>query len=267
MSFGQPARVDVPRLYRGEVVHARYSPRRHAFRHSVFFVALPLSQLRAAENLWFGVNRHRLLSVHFADYGPGDGTAPAAWLGALLAREGIRADGEIVLQTFPRVLGYVFNPVSFWYCHDCTGALRAIVAEVNNTFGERHCYLLAREDAGPIATGATLAAHKVFHVSPFFDIDGGYRFRFRIGAERSLARIDLHARDGALLLHTRIAGRSVDWRPHALLGAWLAHPFMTIGIIARIHLEAARLWWKGVRFHRKPAPPRVDVTRSETTPP
>lgn len=250
-----------PRLFFGRVMHRRLRPAAHAFVYPVFFLSIPLSRIDALENRWFGVNRWNLFGFHFSDHGARDGSHPLEWIRALLAREGLSvADGEVWLQTFPRVLGYVFNPVSFWFCHDRAGALRAILCEVSNTFGERHQYLLAHPDGRPMRWNETLAARKVFHVSPFFEVRGGYRFRFLAGGDRSLARIDYHD-EGGDLLHTSVSGEAVDYGPRALLRAFFAHPWMTAGVMARIHWQALRLWLKRVPFFSKPAPPVQQVTR------
>lgn len=257
------AAIDAPVLFTGEVLHHRLRPAVNRFRYRVFFVALPMSRIALAENRWFSLNRFNLVSLHYRDYGPGDGTHPLAWLRELLATEGVGgADGEIVLQTFPRVLGYAFNPVSFWHCHDREGALRAIVCEVNNTFGERHCYLLAHADGRAMRAGETLGARKVFHVSPFFPIEGDYRFRFRLGADRALARIDYHDSAGDLL-RTSVSGVGSAWSAGALVRAVSTHPLMTLAIIARIHWQALRLAAKRVRFFAKPRPPMQRVSRGE----
>jgi uncharacterized protein len=254
-----------PTLYWGEVLHRRLRPRVNAFRYRVCFVALPMSRLGLAENRWFSINRFNLFSLHYRDYGPGDGRHPLAWLRELLAAERLgAADGEIVLQTFPRVLGYVFNPVSFWHCFDRAGDVRAVVCEVNNTFGERHCYLLAHPDGAPLRSGETLHARKVFHVSPFFPVAGDYRFRFRLGADRALARIDYHDAAGDLL-HTSVSGSSRDWTARSFARTFAAHGWMTLAVIARIHYQALRLAAKRVRFFRKPAPPAQAVTRERET--
>src|SRR6476661_5529786 len=166
-----------PQLCFGQVRHTRLRPARNAFAYGVFFLRLPLRSLGAAPfgGRLFSRNRFNLLSFHDADHGDGC-QAPLDWIDGLLKREGIAdADGEIWLQTFPRVLGYVFNPVSFWFCHTKDGALRAVLCEVNNTFGERHCYLL--DGGGTMPYGVELTARKTFHVSPFCAIAGGYRFR------------------------------------------------------------------------------------------
>lgn len=250
-----------PRLFLGQVMHRRLRPRPNAFVYRVFFLSIPLSNVAALANGWMGVNRAGLLSFHFADHGAGDGSHPLHWVRALLAAEGIgAADGEVWLQTFPRVLGYVFNPVSFWFCCDRAARVRAIVCEVNNTFGERHCYLLAHADARPIGPGETLTARKVFHVSPFLPLGGGYRFRFRFGGPRTVTRIDYHDAGGDLL-HTSVSGTAVEYSPRALAKAFFAYPWMTLGVAARIHWQALRLWAKRVPFFAKPAPPARALSR------
>ena len=250
-----------PRLFHGKVMHRRLRPATNHFVYSVFFLSVPLSNVAGLANRWFGVNRRGLFSFHFADHGARDGSNPLDWVRGLLAREGLAAaDGEVWLQTFPRVLGYVFNPVSFWFCHDRSGALRAIVCEVNNTFGEAHCYLLAHPDGRPIRPGEQLASRKVFHVSPFFPVAGGYRFRFINADQRALARIDYHDEIGDLL-HTSVSGEAVPYTPRAMLRAFLAYPWMTLGVVARIHWQALRLWAKRVPFFSKPAPPAQGVSR------
>ncbi len=251
----------VPSLVLGRVMHRRLRPAAHAFAYRVFFLSIPLSNVAALDNRWLGVNRPALLGFRFSDHGARDGTHPLDWIRALLDREGLAcADGEVWLQTFPRVLGYVFNPVSFWFCQDRDARLRAVLCEVNNTFGERHCYLLAHADARPIRHGEALAARKVFHVSPFFAVAGSYRFRFAATGGRSLARIDYHDEAGDLL-HASISGESRPYGARAVLAAFLTHPWMSAAVIARIHWQALRLWLKRVPFFPKPTPPEQAVSR------
>jgi len=154
------------RLYFGEVMHLRLRPAKNRFVYPVFFLRVPLSDPQSLRRPLFGVNRWNLFSFMFRDHGARDGSPPLEWIRALLSREGFEdVDGEVWLQTFPRVLGYVFNPVSFWFCHDRSGALRAILCEVSNTFGEHHHYLLAQPDGSPISTLAAGAAQGVSRVA------------------------------------------------------------------------------------------------------
>jgi len=246
-----------PLLGMGMVRHRRLRPAEHAFEYPTYFLLLPLRALRTAPDAALARNRRGLLSFHDRDHG--DGRADAlAWLEELLAAEGVQdADGEIWLQTYPRVLGYVFKPVSFWYCHRADGSLAAVVAEVNNTFGERHCYLLA--GAG-LAFGREIEARKVFHVSPFCDVQGRYRFRFMRTGDRTVARID-HDDDEGPLLQTSVSGRLEPLTPASVRRAFLGMPMMSFGVIARIHWQALQLWMKRVPFFTKPEPPRAFTTR------
>ena len=250
----------------GSVQHARLRPAANRFAYRSYFLRLPLRAL--AQQPWpcrlLARNGRGLFALNDADHG--DGRPLVEWIDALLAREGIGdADGEIWLHTFPRVLGYVFNPVSFWFAHRADGALRAIVCEVNNTFGEKHCYLLAKDDGRPLAWGEELTARKVFHVSPFCPIEGGYRFRFllarRDDGERFVARIDYDDARGPLL-QTAIEGRLQPLSDAALLRLFVSRPAFTFGVVARIHWQALRLWAKRVPFFRKPDPPPLGLTRS-----
>ncbi|MBA2673289.1 DUF1365 domain-containing protein [Ramlibacter sp.] len=241
----------------GQVRHTRLRPVRHAFAYPTVFLLLPMRSLRT--NGSGALARNRRAAVSFRDADHGDGRADAlAWIDELLAAEGIAdAGGEVWLHCLPRVLGYAFKPVSFWYCHRADGTLRAIVVEVNNTFGERHCYLL---DAP--AWGREQEARKVFHVSPFCAVEGSYRFRFLLtpGQERTVARIDLHDAQGTLL-RTSVSGVLQPATTAALRAALWRHPLLTFAIVARIHWQALALWLRRVPFVSKPAPPHGFVTR------
>ena len=248
-----------PELCIGSVMHARHAPVVNRFSYPLFFLRLPLSRIDALQSRMLGVNRPAPMRVDFADHGARDGSNPVGWARALLMRHGIEADGEIVLQTMPRLLGYVFNPVSFCYCHDSKSQLRAVICEVNNTFGERHNYIVAHADGRPIQSSDSLWARKVFHVSPFFPVRGEYRFRFvRRGAVQAVA-ID-YFDGGRLMLTTRVAGRAQPLGERALLGALLRFPLMTLVVVARIHWQALRLALHRVTFFRKPQPPLEETT-------
>jgi DUF1365 family protein len=195
----------------------------------------------------FSVDRWNILSFRQKDHGPRDGTPLLPWITSLLQQRGLPDDGEITLQCFPRLFGYVFNPVSFWFCHNRDGQLIAVLAEVRNTFGGHHNYLLHNADGAPLADGQELQAEKLFHVSPFNEIQGGYRFRFHLDRPIPLARIDYDDAEGELLL-TSISGKPRNWSASALLGAFLRMPFLTAGVMFRIHWQALKLWLKGVPF-------------------
>jgi DUF1365 family protein len=241
----------------GVVRHRRLRPAGHAFEVPTYFLMLPMRSLRERPQPALARNQFGLLSFHDRDHGDGSDDA-LAWLDQLLHGEGIaEADGEVWLHTYPRVLGYVFKPVSFWYCERSDGGLAAVVVEVNNTFGERHCYLLA----GPeLAFGREVQARKVFHVSPFCAVQGRYRFRFMRTAKRTVARVD-HDDETGPLLQTSVSGHLHPLTASSVRGAFFGTPLMTLGVMARIHWHALRLWLKRVPFFSKPAPPQAFTSR------
>ena len=248
----------------GSVRHQRLRPQPHGFAYGTYFVMLALRQWRRQPG--GPLPRGRFGLVSFDDRDHGDGRADCLqWIESVLAAEGISdASGEIWLHCFPRVLGHTFKPVSFWYCHRADDSLAAILVEVNNTFGERHCYLLAGEE---LAYGRELQARKVFHVSPFCRTEGDYRFRFmRTPAAsaarppRTVVRIEHHDATGPLIV-TSVAGTLAPATAARLRAAFLGQPLMTLGVVARIHWQAWKLWRKRVPFFRKPNPPEQFVTR------
>ena len=253
----------------GQVRHTRLRPTLNRFAYPTYFLMLPMRRLRAAPHAALARNRFGLISFHDRDHGDGR-TDSLAWLDELLLRDGVTdAQGEVWLHCYPRVLGHTFKPVSFWYCHRTDGTLAAVVVEVNNTFGERHCYLLHGPQLG---YGREQTATKVFHVSPFCAVTGHYRFRFmHSGAHpadgmgrhviaRTVARID-HDDELGALIQTSVSGALEVLSPRSLRRAFFGMPLMTLGVIGRIHWQALRLWAKRVPFWRKPSPPSVFVTR------
>jgi DUF1365 family protein len=254
-----PAATNQALIGFGEVRHTRLKPTQHAFNYPTYFLMLPLRSMQRDGSGALTRNRRAALSFHDRDHGDGRPDC-LHWLDALLQAEGIAdAQGEVWLHTYPRVFGFTFKPVSFWYCHTTDGALRAIVVEVNNTFGERHCYLLDSP-----RYGQELCADKAFHVSPFCEIEGGYRFRFmrslHAGIDRTVARIDHDDATGPLL-QTSVAGTLETVNPASLRKALWRYPAMTFGVVGRIHWQALKIWLKRVPFVSKPKPPALFVTR------
>jgi uncharacterized protein len=242
----------------GSVRHTRMRPARNAFAYPTYFLMLPMRSL--ARDGAGSLTRNKFAAISFFDKDHGDGRLDALqWLDELLAEQGIHdACGEVWLHCYPRVLGYTFNPVSFWYCHGSDDKLRCVVVEVNNTFGEKHVYLLS--DA---KLGQEMRASKVFHVSPFCNVEGQYRFRFMTSFERqrTVARIDYDDAQGSLI-STSVSGDLEPLSPVAVRKAMFSYGAMTLGVIARIHWQALKLFFKRVPFFSKPTPPAVWVTRS-----
>lgn len=278
------ANTSVPLLARGHVWHERLSPVRHRFTYATYFVVVPMRTLgRGCAGL--ARNRRGLLSFYDADHGLG-GEDAVTWVDQLLVSQGITdATGPLWLQTYPRVLGYVFKPVSFWYAYRPDNSLAAVVAEVNNTFGERHCYVL---HAPNLNGGPPSMADKVFHVSPFCSVAGYYEFRFHlqhcpasepVPGAYMLAGVDLYqstppknqcdAPATAIgVLRTTMSGQLIPLTRQTARRAFWGVPLMTLNVVARIHWQALQLVFKRVRHFSKPprASNTVSVSTSSTTP-
>lgn len=244
------------------VVHRRLRPRENAFRYRVGYLCLALDSLESAAGRWLKLDRTGLVSFRRADHGARDGSNLRNWLQGILDEHRLAGvcDGDVVLMTMPRMLGYVFNPVSFWFCRDRAGGLRAVLCEVNNTFGESHCYLVHHDDHRPILPEEWLEGRKAFHVSPFLPVEGGYRFRFRLDEQRAHVDVNFHDAQG-LMLATSVGGRREPLDDRSVLRRFLGNPTMTMAVVVRIHWQALHLWRKRARFYRKPAPPTELVTR------
>ena len=206
------------------------------------------------------MDRFNLLSFHRRDHGPRDGSSLRQWAQQLLVRHDIHLHGgKILLLCFPRLLGYGFNPLSIWYCHHRDGPLRAVICEVNNTFGEHHFYLLHAQGRD-MTWPARAEVDKCFHVSPLIGMQARYRFRLSRPAERLSVSIEEY-QSGELML---VANQSGEMRPLSdrhLLRALLRTPFMTFKIITAIHWQALKIWLRGAPFFSKPEPPEEQVTQ------
>lgn len=245
-------------LYRGVVMHARLKPVGHRFTYRVASLAIDLDRLADADaqSALFSVNRRNLFAFREADHGPGDGTALRPWIDALLrdARVDLRSPGRIILLCYPRILGYVFNPLSVYYCYDDADHLTALVYEVRNTFGERHAYVAPVRAGEASEAGIRQECQKLFHVSPFLGMGLRYRFRLRPPDETVAVRI-LECDDDGPILAATFSGRRVSLGTAALLRTFGAIPLQSLKIIAGIRWEALKLWLKGARYHARPIAP------------
>lgn len=241
-------------LYTGTVMHRRVRPVLHRLSYRVFSLLLDLDELPVldARLRLFAHNRAGLLSFHDRDHGPGDGRPLRPWIEQQLRDAGIERGGPIRVLCFPRILGFVFNPLSVWFCYGRDGNLAAILYEVNNTFSERHFYLIPCEERD----GGVVRQHcaKEFYVSPFMDMAMSYEFRIRPPDQSVSVSISQTDAEGAVLFASLAARRS-ELTDRSLLAAYLRHPLMTFKIVAGIHWEAFRLWRKGVRLRARPPRP------------
>lgn len=241
----------------GTTFHGRRGGISNRFNYRVDYLLLNPETARGPA--LFSRNRGNLTSLHDCDHGgpPKQGRG-VAWVRQALAEQGLPEAPEILLLAQPRVLGHVFNPVSFWFCYDFTG-LRVVIAEVSNTFGERHCYLCHRDDLAPLTRDDMVTAQKIFHVSPFQPVEGSYRFRFDISAEKIGIWIDYSAGENGLI--ATLTGPRVPLTNAAILRACLRRPFGSRRVLALIHWQALKLWGKGARYRSPPVPPRDEISR------
>ena len=242
---------------KGETFHARRGGIENAFRYRVDYVLLDM-ETGEGPGL-FARNAGGLLSLWDRDHGgaPGQGRG-AVWVREVLAGHGLPGGDSIRLLAQPRVMGHVFNPVSFWLCSDTSG-LRVVIAEVSNTYGDRHSYLCHREDLGPILPTDHILAQKIFYVSPFQPVEGGYEFRFDVTAKRIGIFIDYSASKGGLL--ATLVGRLEPLTSAGIVATCLRRPFGSRRVLALIHWQALKLWWKGAVFRARPVPPVDEVSR------
>ena len=249
-------------LYSGVVTHARFRPHVHRLRYRIFMLLLDLDEaprLGAALRL-FGYNRSGLVSFHDRDHLAGDSRPLRDQIEAELALAGLDLQGgPIRLLCMPRVLGFVFNPISVYFCHRPDGALGAILYEVNNTFGQRHCYLIPVQPEDLRSDEVEQACDKAFHVSPFMEM--AMRYQFRTAAPGDEARLVVNGADaeGPLLAAAFRGGRSA-LTDHAILKAFAAHPLLSLAVLAGIHWEAAKMLLKGLRLRPTPPAPIRSVT-------
>lgn len=252
-------------LLQGQVIHRRLSPRLKGFRYRAYYVHLPLAALAdGALDRVLPVDRPGIQSFYTRDHGHRDGRSLRDWLNGILSAHTLPRYENVSLVCLPRVLGYVFNPVSFWLCRDDRGDLCAVVCEVNNTFGETHSYLCAHRDGRALGHDDVLWARKALHVSPFLAREGRYRFAFHVTKKSCGIKIDYFDATGKKTLMTSLTGRFVPLTRPALRAAFWRNPFLPFRVVALIHYQAGHLWRRGVRLIKKPPPVKHPATASES---
>ncbi|CDX55560.1 conserved hypothetical protein [Mesorhizobium plurifarium] len=246
-------------LYAGKVMHQRLKPRRHQLSYRMFFLLLDLDEIEVLSKRLhlLSHNQFNLFGFADADHGDGAGGSLKAYVERQLEAAGIESGGAIQLLSMPRMLGYAFNPLSLYFCHNRHGDLQAILYEVNNTFGQRHSYLIP---VGEAHDGTVMQrCDKRFYVSPFMAMGMGYRFRIGLPGECVAIHITGSDGDGPLIIAS-FSGKRRDLTDAVLMRAFLSYPLLTLKVVAGIHWEALLLWAKGVRLQQRPAPPRHPVT-------
>ncbi len=248
-------------IHTGRVAHVRHAPFRHAFAYRLWMLSLDLDRLDTLGMRLFAHNRAGAVMLRDADHGPRDGSPLRPWVEGCLARAGLADCGDAIrFMLIPRVLGYAFNPIAFFFCYRADGSLGAVLHQVKNTFGQQHAYLL------PVAPGGGLLrqqAAKHMHVSPFFDMQGGYRFAFRAPDFEPGADFSLSLRYGTAGAPRMTATMRLTAQPMSdagLLRLLLRMPLMPLTVMAAIHWQALRLWLRGARYHPPPPAPAADLT-------
>lgn len=256
-------------LFPGHVTHVRLKPRMHRLSYRIYSLLLDLDELEEADRRlkWFSVDRFNLFSFHRKDRGDGTGRDLKGQVERAMRSAGVEPDGgPIRLLTMPRLLGWSFNPLSTYFCYRRDGTLAAILWEVDNTFHQRHAYMIPVDHVGP---GGEIVQHcdKALYVSPFMDMDLHYEFRVYPPDDTLSIRIDTSDAEGKVLGARHVARKQV-LTDRALLGAFFAIPLLTLRVVGGIHWEALKIWLKRVRLRSRPAPPEnpISVVRISARP-
>lgn len=244
-----------PKIFTAQVMHKRLFPKINDFSYNVYYIVLPLSQIHSKSlQDHLTVNKPALLSFHEKDHATSDNKHKNEdWIMGILQEHGLNyALEDIMLVTMPRILGYVFNPVSFWFMFDKEKNIRTVLCEVNNTFGETHNYLCSKKNGDIIEKDDWLEAEKLFHVSPFLKREGKYKFRFSLQNNNLGIWINFHDGDNQLQLITSLIGHLKPLNKANLRYVFITHPLLTFKVIFLIHWQAIKLLAKGMTYISKP---------------
>ena len=246
-------------IYNGTVIHKRFKPKEHFFKYKVFSLLIDLSELDELNKKirFFSFNKFNLISFHEKDHGERDGSSIIEWVKLNLKNNNISYDKiKIKLLCYPRILGYVFNPLSVFFVYDENEKLISILYEVKNTFGEQHTYVFRVDNESNLIQNN---CSKKFHVSPFIEMDCNYFFRILNPNKKLSIIIDQYDKDGKILFASQDGKRS-DLDSKQLIKSYLKHPLMTFKIISAIHFEAFKLWAKGIKFIKKKLKIKNNIT-------
>ena len=245
-------------IYNGTVIHKRFKPKIHFFKYRVFSLLIDLSELDILDKKinYFSYNKFNLISFFDKDHGERDGSSIVEWVKKNLNENGLNTENiKIKLLCYPRILGYVFNPLSVFYVYDINEKLVSILYEVKNTFGEQHTYIFRVENNSLLQHNC----EKKFHVSPFIEMDCNYFFRILKPAEKISVIIDQY-QSNEKILYASQDGKRADFTSSELIKSYLKHPLMTFKIISAIHFEAFKLWIKGIKFIKKKLKIKNNIT-------
>ena len=246
-------------IYNGQVIHKRFKPKVHYFRYNVFSLLIDLSELDTIDKeiSFFSLNKFNLISFFEKDHGDRDGSSLINWVNKNLEKNNIPTqDIKIKILCYPRILGFVFNPLSVFYVYNSQNKLISILYEVKNTFGEQHTYIFK------ITKDENLVQNKCakkFHVSPFIEMDCNYFFRLLKPGDKISVIIDQYDKEDKILFASQ-DGIRTDFNSKELIKSYLKHPLMTFKIIIAIHYEAFKLWIKGIKFIKKKVKIRNNIT-------
>ena len=246
-------------IYNGQVIHKRYKPKVHYFKYKVFSLLIDLTELEILDKkvYFFSYNKFNLISFHEKDHGERDGSSLKLWVQKNLEKNNIQdKDIKIKILCYPRIFGFVFNPLSVFYVYNLEDQLISILYEVKNTFGEQHTYIFkVLKDTILIQNNCS----KKFHVSPFIEMNCNYFFRILNPGEKLSVIIDQYDQEGKILFASQDGKRS-DLTSENLMNSYLKHPLMTFKIISAIHFEAFKLWIKGIKFVKKKLKIKNNIT-------
>ncbi len=251
-------------LCHASVFHKRLLPSVNQFCYKVFYLLIDISETKKLRTSLLSLNKFNLFSFYNKDHCKPNGKNLEIWIREILYKNNLNHKiHQIFLLTHPRILGYVFNPVSFWFCLNEKQELLAVLAEVNNTFGENHNYLIFNQNHAPISSEQWLSTKKEFHVSPFFKVSGSYKFRFIFTKTKVAAYIDYFEKDSSKQLITNVVCTRQNLEDKTLIKAFLAIPFVTLKLIFLIHWQALKLLLKKNRYITKPIQKNHNLTLSE----
>ena len=251
-----------PYLIQGDIRHHRFFPKENSFNYKSSYISFPTSKINQLKNKLFSLNKFNLFGFYQKDYGKNNPKNLTKWLEDILEEHKINNISNIILFTHPRILGYVFNPVSFWLCLNDKNQLIAVLSEVNNTCGQKHNYLCSKKNLEPIKSDEWLEAKKEFYVSPFMENEGKYKFHFEYGENKMNFYINYLVYN-KLKLTTYLKCNFLEFNARNLVINFCKIPFATFKTIILIHYQALKLYLKKIKYYKCPERLKNNLTISK----